>query len=42
MLGQRGYDLGSLHKLESETEKQNRVLREENRILRRALMSGGA
>jgi hypothetical protein len=41
MLGQRGYDLGSLHKLESENEKQNRALREENRILRRALMSGG-
>lgn len=40
MLHQRGYDLHSLRKLESETEKQNRMLREENAALRRVLMGG--
>jgi plasmid maintenance system antidote protein VapI len=38
MLHQRGYDLHSIRKLESETEKQNRQLREENAALRRVLM----
>lgn len=37
MLHQRGYDLHSIRKLESETEKQNRQLREENSALRRVL-----
>jgi len=37
MLHRRGYDLHSLRKLESETEKQNRLLREENAALRRVL-----
>lgn len=41
MLHQRGYDLHSVHKLESETEKQNRLLRQENAALRRALMGPG-
>lgn len=36
-LHQRGYDLHSLHKLESATEKENRLLREENKALRRVL-----
>jgi plasmid maintenance system antidote protein VapI len=42
MLHQRGYDLHSVRKLESETEKVNRQLREENAALRRVLMGGGA
>lgn len=37
MAHQRGYDLGSLRKRESETEQQNRMLREENAALRRVL-----
>ena len=41
MLAQRGYDLHSLRRLESETEKQNRLLREENAALRRVLLTGG-
>lgn len=40
MLHQRGYDLHSVRKLESETEKVNRQLREENAALRRVLMGG--
>ena len=39
MLHQRGYDLHTVRKLESETVKQNRLLREENAALRRVLMS---
>ena len=39
MLGQRRYDLHSLRKLESETERENRLLREENAALRRVLMA---
>jgi plasmid maintenance system antidote protein VapI len=42
MLHQRGYDLHSVRKLESETEKQNRLLREENAALRRVLAVGVA
>lgn len=42
MMHQRGYDLHSIRKLESETEKQNRLLREENAALRRALVGYGA
>lgn len=41
MFHKRGYDLNSVRKLESETEKQNRLLREENAALRRVL-SGAA
>jgi plasmid maintenance system antidote protein VapI len=37
MLHQRGYDLHFVRKLESEVEKQNRMLREENAALRRVL-----
>lgn len=37
MLHQRGYDLHSVRRLESETERQNRLLREENAALRRVL-----
>lgn len=40
MLHNRGYDLGTLRKLESETERDNRELREENAALRRVLMGG--
>lgn len=42
MLHQRGYDLQSLRKLESVTERENRLLREENAALRRVLLGGGA
>lgn len=42
MLSQRGYDLHSVRKLESETERQNRCLREENAALRRVLQGAGA
>lgn len=37
MLGQRNYDLHSVRRRESETERENRMLREENAALRRAL-----
>lgn len=40
MLHRRGYDLHSLRKLETETERQNRMLREENAALRRVLAGG--
>lgn len=40
MLQQRGYDLSSVRKLETEVERQNRLLREEVIALRRALVSG--
>lgn len=40
MLHQRGYELGNLHKRESEVERQNRSLREENAALRRVLLGG--
>ena len=42
MLHQRGYDLHSVHKLKSETEKINDRLREENAALRRVLMGAAA
>lgn len=42
MLYQRGYDLGSVRRRETETERENRLLREENAALRRVLMAGGA
>lgn len=38
MLHQRGYDLNSVRRLESETEKENRRLREENAALRRVML----
>lgn len=38
LLQSRGYDLNSLHQRESETEKENRRLREENAALRRVLV----
>ncbi len=37
MLHQRGYDLHSLRRRETETEKENRMLREEVAALRRVL-----
>lgn len=40
-LHQRGYDLHSLRKLETETERENRQLREENAALRRVLLGQG-
>lgn len=40
MLHQRGFDLHSVRRRESETEKVNRQLREENAALRRVLMGG--
>lgn len=38
----RGYDLHSLRKLETETERENRQLREENAALRRVLLGRAA
>lgn len=40
MLHQRGYDLGSVRLQESATERENRLLREENAALRRVLQGG--
>ena len=40
MLQARGYDLHSVRKVESEVERQNRLLREENAALRRVLQGG--
>ena len=42
MLHKRGYDLHSLRRLENETEKQNRLLREEVAALRRVLKANQA
>lgn len=36
----RGIDLNSIRKVESEVERQNRLLREENTALKRVLMGG--
>lgn len=41
MVYQMGYDLHSLRPIESETQRENRLLREENQALRRVLMAGG-
>lgn len=41
MLHARGYDLNSLRKRESETERLLRQAREENQALRRVLMGAG-
>jgi 2-hydroxychromene-2-carboxylate isomerase len=38
----RGFDLASLRKLESETQRENRLLREENAALRRVLQGAPA
>lgn len=40
MLHNRGYDLYSLRKKETETERENRILREENAALKRVLLGG--
>ena len=40
MLHARGYDLHSLRRRETETERENRLLREENAALRRVLIGG--
>ncbi|RKP56383.1 hypothetical protein D7S86_08275 [Pararobbsia silviterrae] len=37
MIHDRGYDLNTLRRRETETERENRLLREENAALRRAL-----
>lgn len=42
MLHDLGYDLHSLRRLESETERENRALREENAALRRVLIGRAA
>ena len=42
LLQSRGYDLNSLHLLESETEKKLRKSQEENAALRRVLMGAAA
>ena len=39
MVCRRGWDLHAMRRLESETERENRLLREENAALRRALRS---
>lgn len=41
MLHSRGYDLYSVRRVESEVERQNRLLREENAALRRVLQGHG-
>lgn len=41
MLHARGWDIHSLRRLETETERENRLLREENAALRRVLLTGG-
>lgn len=41
MVHQRGYDLTAMRKRETEVEKQNRELREENAALRRVLIGQG-
>lgn len=38
MVHQRGWDLHSMRRIESETERENRLLREENAALRRVLL----
>ena len=38
MLHQRNYDLYSVRRLESEFERENRLLREENQALRRVML----
>lgn len=40
MLHSRGYDLGCLRRVETELERQNRLLREENQALRRVMQAG--
>jgi hypothetical protein len=40
MLHARGYDLNSVRRIESEVERENRLLREENAALRRVLTGG--
>lgn len=42
MIHNRGYDLHSLRRLETETERENRLLREENAALRRVLTGKSA
>jgi hypothetical protein len=42
MLQARGYDLASLRKRETDLEKQNRMLREENAALKRVLQGAMA
>lgn len=42
LLHSRGYDLESLRQTESETERQLRLVQEENTALRRVLMGRGA
>lgn len=42
MLHARGYDLHSIRKTETETERENRMLREENSALRRVLQASPA
>jgi hypothetical protein len=39
MLHARGYDLASLRRVETELERQNRLLREENAALRRVMQT---
>lgn len=40
MVHARGFDLHAMRKLESETERENRMLKEENAALRRVLQGG--
>jgi hypothetical protein len=42
MAHSRGFDLHSMRKVESEVERQNRLLREENHALRRVLQGATA
>lgn len=40
MLAQRGYDLHSVRKTETETERQLRMARDENKLLRQVILNG--
>ena len=42
MLHDRGWDLNSIRRRETETERENRTLREENEALRRVLLGAAA
>lgn len=42
MVGARGYDLNAMRRLESEMERQNRLLKEENAALKRLFIGSQA
>ena len=42
MMQDRGWDIKSFRKLETETQRENRMLREENSALKRLMLGGAA